>query len=115
LVEQQGVAYANTIAGAMNLKTRHGQSQQTARNCAEQFSILSPGEKCQSKKGMVEILPFSPRSFSSNRIRGNYSVMKIPKNSAGSSLDGKRVTKNSTEVVSDDFPVFHWRHDAKIS
>src|SRR4029077_18895727 len=30
--------------------------QQTARNCAEQFSILSPGEKCQSKKGVVEIL-----------------------------------------------------------
>src|SRR6476646_7462577 len=28
--------------------------QQTARNCAEQFSILSPGEKCQSKKGVVE-------------------------------------------------------------
>src|SRR6266436_3483041 len=33
--------------------------QQTARNCAEQFSILSPGEKCESKKGMVEILSFS--------------------------------------------------------
>jgi hypothetical protein len=32
---------------------------QTARNCAEQFSILSPGEKCQSKKGVVEILSFS--------------------------------------------------------
>src|SRR5512140_1418350 len=24
--------------------------QQTARNCAGQFSILSPGEKCESKK-----------------------------------------------------------------
>jgi hypothetical protein len=34
-------------------------SQQTARNCAEQFSILSPGEKCESKKAMVEILSFS--------------------------------------------------------
>ena len=34
-------------------------SQQTARNCAEQFSILSPGEKCQSKNGLVEILSFS--------------------------------------------------------
>jgi hypothetical protein len=33
--------------------------QQTARNCAEQFSILSPGEKCERKKGMVEILSFS--------------------------------------------------------
>src|SRR6266850_5814859 len=29
--------------------------QQTARNCAEQFSILSPGEKCQSKNGMVNL------------------------------------------------------------
>ena len=29
---------------------------QTARNCAEQFSILWPGEKCQSKNGVVEIL-----------------------------------------------------------
>ena len=27
--------------------------------CAEQFSILSPGEKCQSKKGLVEILSFT--------------------------------------------------------
>src|SRR5436190_16242086 len=33
--------------------------QQTARNCAEQFSILSPGEKCESKNGIVEILSFS--------------------------------------------------------
>ena len=32
--------------------------QQTARSCAEQFSILSPGEKCQSKNGLVEILSF---------------------------------------------------------
>ena len=32
---------------------------QTARNCAEQFSILSPGEKYQSKKGVAEILSFS--------------------------------------------------------
>src|SRR5438034_8911398 len=29
--------------------------QQTARNCAEQFSILSPGEKSESKKGMVNL------------------------------------------------------------
>ena len=33
--------------------------QQTARNFAEQFSILWPGEKCQSKNGIVEILSFS--------------------------------------------------------
>src|SRR4029077_4445850 len=29
--------------------------QQTARNCAEQFSILSPGEKCQSKNGVINL------------------------------------------------------------
>jgi hypothetical protein len=33
--------------------------QQTAKNCAEQFSILSPVEKWESKKGMAEILWFS--------------------------------------------------------
>jgi hypothetical protein len=33
--------------------------QQTARNCAEQFSIVLPGEKRQSKNGLVEILPFT--------------------------------------------------------
>jgi len=33
--------------------------QRTARNCAEQFWILWPGEKFESKKGMVEILSFS--------------------------------------------------------
>src|SRR5260370_15987301 len=33
--------------------------QQTARNCAGQFSILSPGEKCESKKDVVEILSLS--------------------------------------------------------
>jgi uncharacterized protein (DUF1778 family) len=58
LVEQQGVAYAKTVADALNLKI-DATIQQTARNCAEQFSILSPGEKCESKNGMVEILSFS--------------------------------------------------------
>ena len=50
LVEQQGVAYAQTIAGAMNLKL-DADNPAHRRNCAEQFSTLSPGEKCQSKKG----------------------------------------------------------------
>jgi hypothetical protein len=49
LVEQQGVAYAKTVAETMNLKL-DAAIQQTARNCAESFSILSPGEKCESKK-----------------------------------------------------------------
>jgi hypothetical protein len=52
LVEQQGISYAKTIAGSMNLKL------ETARNCAAQFSILSPGEKCQSKRDVVEIPKF---------------------------------------------------------
>src|SRR2546430_15605444 len=58
LVEQQGISYAKTVAEAMNLNSTWT-IQPTARNCAEQFSILSPGEKRQSKKGMVEILSFS--------------------------------------------------------
>jgi hypothetical protein len=58
LAEQQGVAYAKTVAEAMNLKL-DADIQQTARNCAEQFSILLPREKCQSKKGLFEILSFS--------------------------------------------------------
>ena len=49
LVEQQAVAYAKTVAEAMNLKV-DADNPQTARNCAEQFSILSPREKCKSEK-----------------------------------------------------------------
>jgi hypothetical protein len=40
----------------LNDRQAHGQVQQTARNCAEQFSILSPGEKCESKKGVVGLV-----------------------------------------------------------
>ena len=58
LVERQGVAYAQTVAGAMNLKL-------DADNPADREKLrravldLSPGEKCQSEKGVVEILSFS--------------------------------------------------------
>jgi uncharacterized protein (DUF1778 family) len=55
LVQQQGVAYAKTVAEAMNLKL-DGTTQQTARNCAEQFSILSPGEKCPNKKALPSVV-----------------------------------------------------------
>jgi hypothetical protein len=48
LVEQQGIADAKTVAEAMDLKSTRT-IQQTARNCDEQFSILLPGEKCESK------------------------------------------------------------------
>jgi hypothetical protein len=44
LVEEQGVAYAKTVADAINLNSTRT-IQQTARNFAERFSILSPGEK----------------------------------------------------------------------
>ena len=55
LAEQQGVAYAKTVAEAMNLNSTRT-IQQTARNCAGQFSILSPGEKCQSKKALLSVV-----------------------------------------------------------
>ena len=48
LVQQQGIAYAKTVAEAMNLKLDMA-IQQTARNCAEQFSILLPREKAYSE------------------------------------------------------------------
>ena len=55
LVEQQGVAYAKTVAEAMNLNSKWT-IQQTARNCAGQFSILSPGEKSQSKRALPSVV-----------------------------------------------------------
>ena len=61
LAEQQGIAYAKTVAEAMKLELDMD-SPATARNCAGQFSTLSPGEKWESKKGMAEILWFSSAS-----------------------------------------------------
>ena len=58
LAEQQGVAYAKTVAEAMNLKLDMDNPADREK-LRRQFSILSPGEKCQSKKGIVEILSFS--------------------------------------------------------
>ena len=55
LAEQQGVAYAETVAEAMNLNSTWT-IQQTARNCAGQFSILSPGEKRESKKALPSVV-----------------------------------------------------------
>ena len=54
LVEQQGVAYAQTIAGAMTLNSTRT-IPQTARNCAEQFSISSPEKNAKAKNDLVEI------------------------------------------------------------
>jgi uncharacterized protein (DUF1778 family) len=53
LVEQQGIAYAKTVAEAMNLKLDMGNPAETARNCAEQFSILSPGKKREKSHDAV--------------------------------------------------------------
>ena len=53
LVEQQASLTLKPSRGRRTLDSTRT-IQQTARNCAEQFSILSPGEKCQSKKGSVE-------------------------------------------------------------
>ena len=58
LAEQQGVAYAKTVAEAMKLKL-DADNPADREKLREQFSILWPGEKCESKKGMVEILWFS--------------------------------------------------------
>ena len=58
LVEQQGVAYAKTVAEAMNLKL-DADNPADREKCAGQCWILSPGEKCQSKNSVVEILSFS--------------------------------------------------------
>jgi hypothetical protein len=58
LAEEQGIAYAKAVAEAMNLNWTWT-IQQTARNCAGRFSILSPVEKRESKNGLVEILSFS--------------------------------------------------------
>jgi uncharacterized protein (DUF1778 family) len=58
LVEQQGVAYAKTVAEAMNLKI-------DADNPADREKLrraildLVAGRKGQSKNGLVEILSFS--------------------------------------------------------
>ena len=50
LAEQQGVAYAKTVAEAMNLKLERT-IQRTGKIRAEQFSILSPGRKMGKQKG----------------------------------------------------------------
>src|SRR5438874_1373741 len=58
LVEQQGISYAKTVAEAMNLKLDMGNPADREK-LRRAISILSPGEKCQSKKGVVEILSVS--------------------------------------------------------
>ena len=66
LAEQQGVAYAKTVAEAMNLKLDMDNPADREK-LRRQFSILSPGEKCQSKNGMVETLSFSFRKRATRR------------------------------------------------
>ena len=58
LAEQQGVAYAKTVAEAMDLKLDMDNPPDREK-LRRAVLILSPGEKCESKNGMVEILSFS--------------------------------------------------------
>ena len=56
--EQQGVAYAKTVAEAMNLKLdmdNPGDREKLRRAVLD----LVAGKKCQSKNGLVEILSFT--------------------------------------------------------
>jgi len=53
LAERQGIAYAKTVAEAMNLKLDMDNPADREK-LREQFSVLSPREKCQSKNGMIE-------------------------------------------------------------
>ena len=58
LVEQQASLTLKPSRGRRTLDSTRT-IQQTARNCAGQFSILSRGVKWQIKQGRVEILSFS--------------------------------------------------------
>ena len=62
LAEQQGIAYAKTVAEAMNLKLDMDNPADREK-LRGQFSVLSPREKCQSKNGIVEILSFTRDNF----------------------------------------------------
>jgi uncharacterized protein (DUF1778 family) len=58
LVEQQGIAYAKTVAEAMNLKLEMDNPADREK-LRRAILDLSPEEKCESKNGVVEILSFS--------------------------------------------------------
>ena len=58
LAEQQGVAYAKTVAEAMKLKLDMDNPADREK-LRRAFSILSPGKKCERKHGAVEILSFT--------------------------------------------------------
>jgi hypothetical protein len=64
----------------------------SARNCAEQFSILSPREKCQSGNGMIESLsPWklekSGVSFRNNHVN-NHERYRIQSSVGRCAFDG---------------------------
>ena len=56
LAEQQGVAYAKTVAEAMNLKldADNPADRETLRRAV--LDLVAGREKCQSKNGLIEIL-----------------------------------------------------------
>jgi len=49
LAEQQGIAYAKTVAEAMNLKTRHGQSSRP-REIAPSFRACRQKKNAKAKR-----------------------------------------------------------------
>ena len=58
LAEQQGVAYAKTVAEAMNLKLDLDNPADREKLRRAVLDLVA-GRKCQSKKGTVKILSFS--------------------------------------------------------
>jgi len=74
LVEQQGVAYAQTVAGAMNLKL-DADNPADREKLRRQFSTLSPEEKCESVEAASQrLIPTGEQSGLQTRIATTESV-----------------------------------------
>jgi len=72
LAEQQGIAYAKTVAEALKLKLRHEQCS-APREIAPGSSRLSPGKKCESKKALPSVVNcplFVPNQCGFKEVRG---------------------------------------------
>ena len=62
LAEQQGIAYAKTVAEAMNLKLDMDNPADREKLRRAILGLVAR-EKCQSKNGIVEILSFTRDNF----------------------------------------------------
>ena len=67
LAEQQGVAYAKTVADAMNLKLDVDNPADREKLRRAVLDLVA-GEKCQSKKRIVEILSFFRAAFCADNL-----------------------------------------------